>query len=93
MHAAGSHFPAAAQAEDSRGTRRREGSPVTFQKVANIPKSLLEEEEDLAKAKCSQINYSNSFGTSQKVGLAILKRKTIVINKYSYVQCSTFSSE
>jgi hypothetical protein len=37
---------------------------VTFQKVANIPKSLLEEEEDLAKAKCSQINYSYYFGTS-----------------------------
>jgi hypothetical protein len=29
--------------------------------------------KDLAKAQCSQINYSNYLGTLQKLGLAILK--------------------
>jgi hypothetical protein len=66
-----------------------EGREAQGRKFCKISQLL----KDLATAKCSQINYSNSFGTSQKVGLAILKRKTIVINKYSYVQCSTFSSE
>jgi len=40
--------------------------------------------KDLANAECSQTNYSNCFGTSQK-GLAILKRKTVDI--YLFIAC------
>jgi len=76
LHAASIHPPAAAQAaeaEASRGTHKgREAQETT----------------NSAKAKCSQMNFSNDLGTSQKVGLVISKARNSIYHILHHRSCN-----
>ena len=71
LHAAGSRT--SSRSRSLQRHPRGGGNPRKTPKKLQISRIFLTFEGPRKKTKCSQINYSNYLGTSQKVGLALLK--------------------
>jgi len=72
LHAPDSHPPTQAAEAEAPEAEGRRGKPSDTQNNRKKSQFFLDFEGP-RKANCSQINYYNSLGTSQKVDLAILK--------------------